>query len=730
MDVVSVDQVGPAGIPAARDPTTAMNGNASMPTATVGRDSEKDLSVNFSGKTGPVGKCSLQSSKPQDSRHFYSRKRKIKGETRKYSFSLLLLCLSHFSGADFASEAHQSIFCAFVSLHGFENGSRWLEGLENPLCLSWLNEIEEEEKSLTEASSPGNGLFFFALEASVLDCSSLTVRWKLGVRWTLFGIFSGNLWACGCPWSRSGIEIFGAQIRDYLSGRRIVSLFPKGYDNSINDSLFMRPEIRMSMVSRLKIGWFADLAAGIEHGAFGVGESSTRSAVIHSHSRCGNCLGLARQLSVMPLKTIVLMWTVPEAKDPIRINGTEDEKMKLIADGCNMKIVSTLSFIHGDNPILQKAVKRDPKDILGEVSKTHYAIQTLDKTISNLEMELSAARAAQESILNGSPVSESLKVAESTGRRKYLMVVGINTAFSSRKRRDSVRATWLLQGEKRKRLEEEKGIIVRFVIGHSATPGGILDKAIEAEDRKHGDFMRLEHVEGYLELSAKTKTFFATAVSMWDADFYVKVDDDVHVNIATLGTTLARHRSKPRVYIGCMKSGPVLAQKGVRYHEPEYWKFGEAGNKYFRHATGQLYAISRDLASYISINQFSILLHLSASSRSSPQTTNCTGVSTITGRPKLATSVLPHLTGPAVAFANPLKGSKRSTSGAVKERMHFGVQPSEEGKAGNIERTGYWSRDDLFHFISREERYPRKQKGKEDSSITRIACPPARGPFF
>ncbi|PKI67707.1 hypothetical protein CRG98_011920 [Punica granatum] len=218
-------------------------------------------------------------------------------------------------------------------------------------------------------------------------------------------------------------------------------------------------------------------------------------------------------------------------------------------------------------------------------------------------MELAAARAAQESILSGSPLSDDLKVSETTGKRKYLMVVGINTAFSSRKRRDSVRATWMPQGEKRRKLEEEKGIIIRFVIGHSATSGGILDRAIEAEDKRHGDFLRLEHVEGYLELSAKTKTYFATAVSLWDADFYVKVDDDVHVNIATLGSTLARHRSNPRVYIGCMKSGPVLAQKGVRYHEPEYWKFGEEGNKYFRHATGQLYAISKDLASYVSINQ-------------------------------------------------------------------------------------------------------------------------------
>lgn len=40
-----------------------------------------------------------------------------------------------------------------------------------------------------------------------------------------------------------------------------------------------------------------------------------------------------------------------------------------------------------------------------------------------------------------------------------------------------------------------------------------------------------DHVEGYMELSAKTKTYFTTAVALWDADFYIKVDDDVHVNL-------------------------------------------------------------------------------------------------------------------------------------------------------------------------------------------------------
>ncbi|KAF8379813.1 hypothetical protein HHK36_029262 [Tetracentron sinense] len=250
------------------------------------------------------------------------------------------------------------------------------------------------------------------------------------------------------------------------------------------------------------------------------------------------------------------------------------------------------------------------RDILTQVSQTHDVIMTLDKTISSLEMQLAAARAAKAGIQEGSPMvpksgSEPLKE-----RQKVFFVMGIITAFSSRKRRDSIRVTWMPQGEDLRKLEKEKGIIIRFVIGHSATPSDVLDRAIEAEEEQHQDFLRLNHVEAYRELSSKTQIYFSMAVAKWDADFYIKVDDDVHVNLGIIGSTLARHRSKHRVYIGCMKSGPVLAQKpnttlcrGVKYWEPEYWKFGEEGNKYFRHATGQLYAISKDLAIYISVNR-------------------------------------------------------------------------------------------------------------------------------
>ncbi|XP_010542088.1 PREDICTED: beta-1,6-galactosyltransferase GALT31A [Tarenaya hassleriana] len=243
-------------------------------------------------------------------------------------------------------------------------------------------------------------------------------------------------------------------------------------------------------------------------------------------------------------------------------------------------------------------------DIISRISHTHDVIMTLDKTISSLEVELAAARAAKAGDGGeGSPSVAKSGPDELKEWPRVFFVMGIMTAFSSRKRRDSIRETWLPKGDELKKLETEKGIIIRFVIGHSSSPGGVLDRVVEAEEEQYKDFFHLNHIEGYHELSSKTQIYFSTAVARWDADFYVKVDDDVHVNLGMLGSTLARHRSKPRIYIGCMKSGPVLSHKGVKYHEPEYWKFGEEGNKYFRHATGQIYAISKDLATYVSVNR-------------------------------------------------------------------------------------------------------------------------------
>ncbi|KAL9247627.1 hypothetical protein vseg_021041 [Gypsophila vaccaria] len=233
---------------------------------------------------------------------------------------------------------------------------------------------------------------------------------------------------------------------------------------------------------------------------------------------------------------------------------------------------------------------------VGEVVKTREAIQSLDRRISAMDMKLTEKR--------NRPVEAEIPGARETKHslQRAFVVIGINTALGSKERRQSLRDTWMPQGEKLRKLEKERGIVIRFVVGHSSTPGSALDKSINAEEQEHQDFLRLDHVEGYHELSTKTRLYFSTVVTLWDADFYVKVDDDIHLNLGALVTTLAGYQAKPRVYIGCMKSGHVLSDRVRKYHEPEFWKFGDEGNNYFRHATGQIYAISRDLATYISDN--------------------------------------------------------------------------------------------------------------------------------
>jgi hypothetical protein len=245
----------------------------------------------------------------------------------------------------------------------------------------------------------------------------------------------------------------------------------------------------------------------------------------------------------------------------------------------------------------------NPGAVMNQVSQTREVIIALDRTISEIEMRLAAARTMQARSQGLSP-SDSGSDQGST-RARLFFVMGIVTTFANRKRRDSIRQTWLPQGEHLQRLEKEKGVVIRFVIGRSANPSpdSEVERAIAAEDKEYNDILRLDHVERNGSLPLKIQMFLSTALSIWDADFYVKVDDDVHVNIGITRSILARHRSKPRVYIGCMKSGPVVDKNESKYYEPDHWKFGTEGNNYFRHATRQLYAVTRDLATYISANR-------------------------------------------------------------------------------------------------------------------------------
>ncbi|KAJ9702004.1 hypothetical protein PVL29_003979 [Vitis rotundifolia] len=176
-------------------------------------------------------------------------------------------------------------------------------------------------------------------------------------------------------------------------------------------------------------------------------------------------------------------------------------------------------------------------------------------------------------------------------RPKVLGFVGIQTGFSSANRRSALRSTWFPSDpDGLLRLEQATGLAFRFVIGRSEDVKKMAE--LQKEVEKYRDFMLIDVREEYLNLPHKTLAFFKAAFELFDADYYVKADDDIYLRPDRLSTLLAKERSHLLTYIGCMKKGPVITDPKMKWYE----KSGHLiGNEYFLHAYGPIYVLSKEV---------------------------------------------------------------------------------------------------------------------------------------
>ncbi|KAI3928988.1 hypothetical protein MKW92_018714 [Papaver armeniacum] len=249
------------------------------------------------------------------------------------------------------------------------------------------------------------------------------------------------------------------------------------------------------------------------------------------------------------------------------------------------------------NSLLQKNSGKPPKVLAVEDKLMILGCKDLAKRIVEVEMDLTLARSQGY-------LKRQLQQNVS-GQKKLLAVIGVYTGFGSRLRRNVFRGSWMPKGDALRKLEE-KGVVIRFVIGRSANRGDSLDRNIDEENRKMKDFLILDgHEEAQEEFPKKAKFFFSAAVEVWDAEFYVKVDDEINLDLDGLIGVLESRRGQSGAYIGCMKSGDVINEVGKSWYEPEWWKFGDE-KSYFRHAAGPLIILTKNLAQYININSASL----------------------------------------------------------------------------------------------------------------------------
>ncbi|KAL4592334.1 hypothetical protein LXL04_005325 [Taraxacum kok-saghyz] len=245
--------------------------------------------------------------------------------------------------------------------------------------------------------------------------------------------------------------------------------------------------------------------------------------------------------------------------------------------------------------LLIKNSSERPKVLTVEDKLMVLGCKDLERRIVETEMEITLAKS--QGFLNNQ--------LKSSSNKKLLAVIGIYTGFGSKLRRNSFRGSWIPDGDSLKKLEE-RGIVIRFVIGRSPNRGDSLDRNIDEENRTTKDFLILDaHEEADEESAKKAKFFFSTAVQNWDAEFYVKVDNNINLNLDGLIELLETRRGQDSLYIGCMKSGEVVSEAGKPWYEPDWWKFGDQ-KSYFRHASGSLFILSRNFAQYININSASL----------------------------------------------------------------------------------------------------------------------------
>ncbi|OVA09205.1 Glycosyl transferase [Macleaya cordata] len=176
-------------------------------------------------------------------------------------------------------------------------------------------------------------------------------------------------------------------------------------------------------------------------------------------------------------------------------------------------------------------------------------------------------------------------------RHKVMGFVGIQTGFESVARRRSLRKTWMPSDRQGlQRLEESTGLAFRFVIGRTSNKSKMLE--LKKEVAEYDDFMLLDIEEQYSKLPYKTLAFFKAAYGLFDSDFYVKADDDIYLRPDRLSLLLAKERSDPRTYLGCLKKGPVFTDPKLKWYEPLSYMLGK---EYFLHAYGPLYALSAEV---------------------------------------------------------------------------------------------------------------------------------------
>ncbi|CAI5486688.1 unnamed protein product [Closterium sp. Naga37s-1] len=136
-------------------------------------------------------------------------------------------------------------------------------------------------------------------------------------------------------------------------------------------------------------------------------------------------------------------------------------------------------------------------------------------------------------------------------------------------------------------LEAEAGLVFRFIIGHGTSAEE--EEQLQVENSTHGDLLRIDVDEADFNVNRKALVYFTSLFKLYEAEFYVKADDDIYLIPDRLASLVAMPRKSPRTYLGCFKNGAVVTNPDMSEFEPNSRLLGP---QYFLHAYSNIYSLS------------------------------------------------------------------------------------------------------------------------------------------
>jgi len=146
------------------------------------------------------------------------------------------------------------------------------------------------------------------------------------------------------------------------------------------------------------------------------------------------------------------------------------------------------------------------------------------------------------------------------GDQSVQLLILVSSALPHKQSRQAIRRTWG-SPEQRKTY----GVKVVFLLGRlSGSLDRQLEDDLERETRAYGDIVREDYLDTYNNLTIKTIGGIKWATTYCpQADYVMKTDDDIYVNLSQLGAFLAGRSNSPRSIYGCVKNGPQGAPQPV-----------------------------------------------------------------------------------------------------------------------------------------------------------------------